>query len=234
MWTVVGSTAGVVAAVVAVAAVTLQVRSGRNDSKVTAELAPGQIDQMGVLRVEFASGKTDVLALSKPGKVRASEKLGSGKNAKAKLEFSPVNVIFIRNLGHSPVTVSRCHYISDLGGAGFRFEPQPAASKRGDHLPIRLNPGEDAVLVHEFVAMRVFLNHVLRDHEVDAAVFNVVLTLGDGNEISASPAMLIQADMSMQELATAPHKLVRQWMPAQNTFVRHKRSGYWRWPRRTR
>lgn len=234
-WTVVGSGAGVAGVGVAALAAINQMRSGRSTgSKIAAELAVGQLDNLGVLCVEFASGRTDVMGLPKPGKARTSEKERTGKNARRNLELSPVNVIFVRNQGQLSVTVSRCHYISDLGGVGFSFEPQSAASKRGDLLPIRLNPGEDAVLVHDYATMRLFLNHVLRDHKVSVAEFEVVLTLGDGKELAASPSMLVRADMSDQELAAPGPKLVRQEIVPQHAFSRRKDSRQLPWPRRNR
>ena len=241
-WTVVGSAAGVAGVAVAVVAVTVQVRSGQStSSKVTAELAAGQIDQFGVLHVEFASGKIDVIALPKPGKARTIEKGGSGERGQGNLEFSPVNVIFVRNQGRLPVTVSRCRYISDLGLTDYIFEPLPAASKRGDHLPVRLNPGEGAVLVHDFVTIKQLLNRVLRDYESGGAVFEVVLTLGDGKEVTASPSMLFMTDMREQELTAPGPELVRpsfipqhRYIASQFMFVRRKISGPRRWLTRNR
>jgi hypothetical protein len=221
-WEVIGSGAGVAGVIVGAVAAVSQVRSSRKSgSKISAELAAGQLDNMGVLYVEYASGKTDVMTLPKPGKPRVSEKRGS-KKAKNGEKLNPVNVIFIRNQGHSSVTVSRCHYVSDLGGVGFSFEPQPAASKRGDHLPIPLAPGQDAVLVHDYASMRLFLNHVLRDHNVDTAVFKIVLTIGDGKQVTAYPSMLIRADMSQQELAAPGPKVVRQEITRLHTYTRRR------------
>jgi len=131
----------------------MQARSGHKTSpKVIAELGAGQLDQDGVLFVEFASGKTDVMTLRKPGEAKADVRgNNSGKRAQQDPAFRPVNAIFVRNQGSAPVTVSRCHYISELGGLGFRFEPQPKVSARDDLLPRRLEPGEDAVLLHDLV-----------------------------------------------------------------------------------
>jgi len=169
-----------------------QARSGRiTSSKVTAVLAHGELAEDGVLFIEYTSGKTDVIIVPKPGKARTSAAQKPGKKTQRDPEFKPVNAIFVRNQSRAAVTVSRWHYISDLGGVGFRFEPRPAASPRGDHLPKRLEPGEDAILLHDFVPMRAFLNQVLRDHRADAALFEVVLTLGHGIEVVASPAMRV-------------------------------------------
>lgn len=231
-WTVVGSTAGVAGVAVAVAATVMQARAGhKTGPKVTAELGAGQLDQHGVLFVEFASGKTDVMTLPKPGEAKADvRKKSAGKKAQQSPTFSPVNAIFVRNRGGAPVTVSRCHYISDLGGLGFRFEPQPKVSARGDILPHRLEPGEDAVLLHDLVSMRVFLNGVLRDHGVDAAEFEAVLTLGDGNEVVAAPVMRFRADMTEQELAAFGGRLTRQEIASRAVFGR--RITFGRRPRR--
>lgn len=219
-WTVVGSAAGVAGVAVAAAAFVRQAQTGRKTgSKVTAELGIGQLDKDGVLCVEFMTGETNVMTLPKPGKARARTKGGSAKRAQHSMKLSPVNAIFVRNEGGTGVMVSRCHYLSDLGGVGFRFEPQPAASVRGDHLPKHLGPGEDAVLVHDLVGMQVFLNGVLLDHEVDAATFTAVLTLGNGREMAVSPSIRVHVDMSPQELAASDFKFVRQEIGAPITHV---------------
>jgi hypothetical protein len=228
-WTVVGSGAGVVGVGVAVVAVVVQTRSGRRtDSKITAELGYGQLGQDGVLCVEFASGKTDVIAVPKSGEARTNAGRKPRKKVRLDPELKPVNAIFIRNQGRTAVTLSRCHYVADLDGAGFRFEPQPAASPRGDHLPKRLEPGEDALLIHELTAMRVFLNQVLRDHGVDTAVFDVVLTLGHGVEVVASPSLRVQADMNDEEIAAAGTRLERQQIDLNSPFAGPTHSEGWR------
>jgi hypothetical protein len=161
-----------------------QARSGRiTSSKLTAVLAHGELAEDGVLFIEYTSGKTDVIIVPKPGKARTSAAQKPGKKTQRDPEFKPVNAIFVRNQSRAAVTVSRWHYISELGGVGFRFESQPAASPRGDHLPKRLEPGEDAILLHDFVPMRAFLNQVLRDHGADAALFEVVLTLTEHYDV---------------------------------------------------
>ena len=234
VWTVVGSGAGVAGVAVAAVAAIAQARSGRKSaSKITAELGAGQLAQDGVLYVDFASGKTDVMTLPKPGKPRTGAKGGSGEKVQYSPEFSPVNAIFVRNKGSTDVMVSRCHYVGDLGGVGFRFEPQSAASAGGGHLPKRLGPGEDAVLVHDLVTMRVFLNRVLLDHKVHAATFKVMLTLGNGNEVVVSPAMQVRVDMSEQELDASGLKLVRQEISAQTTLAGQTIYGRRRSPRAT-
>jgi hypothetical protein len=234
-WTVVGSGAGVVGVGVAVVAAVAQARSGRRtNSKVTAELGYGQLGEDGVLCIEFASGKTNVITVPKPGEARTNMDRKQRKKVKRDPELKPVNVIFVRNQGRVTVTVSHCHYIANLGGVGFRFEPQPAASPRGDHLPKRLEPGEDALLIHDLVTMRVFLNQVLQDHGVSVAVFRIVLTLGHGVEVVASPSIRVQADMSDEEIAAAGTKLVRQEIDLQVPFSRPANFERWRWRRKAR
>ncbi len=93
--------------------------------------------------------------------------------------------------------------------------------------------GEDALLIHEFVTMPIFLNQVLRDHGVDAAAFEVVLTLGHGVEVVASPPMQVQADMSEEEIAAAGTRLVRQEIDLRPSFARPANSGRRRRFRRT-
>jgi hypothetical protein len=228
-WTVVGSVAGVAGVGVAIAASVIQSRSGRTARpKVTAELAQGQLAQDGVLCVEFASGETNVIMVPKPGETRASADRKRKKKAERSPESKPVNAIFISNHGQMPITLSRCHYVADLNGTGFRFEPQPAASPRGDHLPKRLEPGEDALIIHEFVSMPIFLNQVLRDHGVDQADFEVVLTLGHGVEVTAPSSIRVQADMSEEELAAAGARLVRQEVDINSWFARPAHSERWR------
>jgi hypothetical protein len=226
-WTVVGSAAGVAGVAVAVVATVAQGRSdGNTGPEVTAELGAGQLAQDGVLCVEFASGKTDVMTLPKPGSAKTDMNETPGKEDMHGLEHTPVNAIFVRNRGRTPATISRCHYVSGLGGVGFRFEPQPAASPRGDHLPKRLGPGEDAVLLHDWVTMRAFLNRVLRDYEVDVAVFEAVLTLGDGREVAISPSLQVRADMTEEELAAFAPRLVRQEIAWQHALVGRKIFGW--------
>ena len=233
-WTVVGSVAGVAGAGAAIAATVIQSRSGRTARpKVTAKLAQGQLAEDGVLCVEFESGETNVIMVPKPGETRTSVDRKRKKKAESNPEFKPVNAIFISNHGQMPITLSHCHYVADLDGTGFRFEPQPAASPRGDHLPKRLEPGENALIIHEFEAMPIFLNQVLRDHGVDQADFEVVLTLGHRVEIAASSSIRVQANMSEEELAAAGTRLVRQEVDINPSFARPPaHSERWRMPRR--
>jgi hypothetical protein len=81
--------------------------------------------------------------------------------------------------------------------------------------------------------MPIFLNHVLKDHGVDAAIFEVVLTLGHGVEIVASPPIQVQADVSEEEIAAAGTRLVRQEIDLHPSYVRPVHSGPWRRFRRT-
>lgn len=70
-WAVVGSSAGVVGVAVAAMAAVMQSRSQRNiNHKVTVELGIGQLDKTGVLCVRFATGKTNITTLPKPGEKR--------------------------------------------------------------------------------------------------------------------------------------------------------------------
>ncbi len=233
-WTVVGSAAGVVGVGVTVAATVIQSRAGRPARPtVTAELAQGQLGEDGVLCVEYVSGEMNAIMVSKPGEAKASADRKPRKKARRNPKSQPVNAIFIHNRGQTPVTLSHCHYVSDLDGVAFRFEPQPGASPRGDRLPKRLEPGEDALLIHEFVAMPIFLNHVLKDHGVDAAVFEVVLTLGHGVEVVASPPIQVQADIGEEETAVAGTRLVRQEIELHPSYVRPAHAGPWRRFRRT-
>lgn len=231
-WTVVGSAAGVVGVGVAVAAIVIQVRSGQTiRSKVTAELGYGLLADDGVLSVEFASGKTDVIRVPDPDGAKARPTRKSRKKDQGAPKSQPVNVLVVWNRGTLPVTMSYCHYVADLGGTGFRFEPQPEASPRGDHLPKRLEPGESALLIHEATAMRVFLNRVLLDHDVTEAVFEAVLTLGHGIEVSATPPLQVHADMSENEIAAAGFRLVREDINLRSHFatpMRSRRRWFWR------
>jgi hypothetical protein len=221
----VGSAAGVAGVGVAVAAIVIQARSGRTiRSRVTAELGSGQLADDGVLSVEFVSGKTDVIRVPEADGVRARPARKTPKKDQRTPQSQPVNVIAVCNQGVSPVTISHCHYAADLEGTGFRFEPQPEASPRGDHLPKRLEPGESALLIHEVTAMRVFLNRVLLDHGVTAAVFEAVLTFGHGIEVSARPALQVHADMSEGEIAAAGFRLTREEIDLHSQFARPSRS----------
>jgi len=131
--------------------------------------------------------------------------------------------------------ISRCQYSSNLGGVGFVFEPQPGASERGDHLPKHLAPGAEAVLVHNWATMRIFLNQVLLDYELEEATFQIVLTLGNGKEVVVSPSMHVEADMCEHELAadltSLGGTLVRQELAEPSTLPGLTTKG-WQWWRR--
>jgi len=217
VWTIAGSAAGVVGVGATVAVAVFQTRSSRRfKSKVNAELARGCLSPDGVLNVEFISGERDVIGLAKNEEASTEHKKSNKKpreiekKIRENLKLTPVNVIFIRNQGGTPVTVTRCHYLGELGNTGFKFEPQSASSPRGDRLPKRLEPGEEVILVHELVMMRVFLNQVLRDHGVTIALFLPVLSLGHGEEIAAPPTMEIRADMSQEDIEASGAWLTRQ------------------------
>jgi hypothetical protein len=203
-WTVVGSSAGAAGVTVAAVAAVTQSRSRRKiDQKVTAELAIGQLDKTGVLCVRFGSGKTSITTLPRPGALKCAPNDSPEESSQDGLEFTPVIAIFVHNEGPSGMTLSRCQYSSNLGGVGFVFEPQPGASERGNHLPKHLDPGEEAVLVHNFATMRIFLNQVLLDFDMEEATFEPVLTLGNGKEVAAFPFMHIEADMCEHEGAAS-------------------------------
>jgi len=65
--------------------------------------------------------------------------------------------------------------------------------------------------------MRIFLNQVLLDYELEEATFQIVLTLGNGKEVVVSPSMHVEADMCEHELAadltSLGGTLVRQERP---------------------
>jgi hypothetical protein len=221
----------VVTAVLALAALAWQITSWRRTgSKITAELGIGQVDEEGVLTVEFSPGRSYILRLKEPPAdvhvpIRPKRSKTSGEEKKPEEEhaatgssgeFSPVNAIFIHNGGRTAVTIRRCHYISDF----FQFEPQPGVSPWGDHLPKRIDPGDEAILVHDFPSMKTFLNHVMHHEEVDDGVFAVVLNLGAKDEILVNARMHIRRDMDRQELAESAPLLRRQEMRSVGTFSR--------------
>jgi hypothetical protein len=74
-----------------------------------------------VLCVEFASGQTNVILVPKPGETETDADRKPRKKARPNPESKPVNAIFIRNHGQTAVTLSHCHYVSDLNGVGFRW-----------------------------------------------------------------------------------------------------------------
>ena len=92
---------------------------------------------------------------------------------------------------------------------------------------------DTAVLLHDLVPIRAFLNQVLRDHGVHAALFEVVLTLGHGPEIVASPPMRVQANMSDEEVAATGTRLERQEIATHSAFAPPTRFARARLRRRT-
>ncbi len=176
----------------------------KTGAKLKAELAVGQIEySSGLLSVYFPSGDTSIMTVPKPDgkkvspprpkpKKRRNKKLSNRIIDKPENSFEPVNVIFAHNEGRTAVTVSRCEYLGYLGDKiGFQFEPQPDVSPFGDRLPKRLDPGQDAILIHDYKTMKAFLDEVMRDQDVDTARFVPVLILGDGSEVAAHPSFQI-------------------------------------------
>ncbi|MFJ6198849.1 hypothetical protein [Micromonospora sp. NPDC092111] len=217
---------------VAIAALTWQVISWRRTgSKISAKLAIGEVDDLGILRAKFVGGESTLTRLNQaPG-----QKPSKGKRRKRpepeKLKKLPVNAVFVRNTGRTAVTVSRCHYSGQLApDNGFTFEPQPGASAWGDHLPKRLDPGEEAILVHERVGMSYFLDQVLSEHGVIASVFYIVLTLGSGEEVLVDGCMRAWGNASEEERAKYDGLLIREeveeipdFIPPPRRFGRDRR-----------
>jgi hypothetical protein len=176
-------------------------------SEVVAMIGQGEVDNTGILRVRFMSGESKITRLADPWDLRRRQEKQAvrrkGRKSKpATWDPTPVNAVFVRNRGRTAVTIQRCLYFADLEVTGFRFEPQPASSPWGDHLPKRLDPGEEAILVHEKIGMRVLWNKVMKDHGVAQTVYGVVLELGNGREVFADPPIVVRADMADEELAT--------------------------------
>jgi len=121
---------------------------------------------------------------------------------------------FVYNHNEKGVTLTRCQYSAMLGYTSFIFEPQEGASERGDRLPKFLGPGEEAILLHNWETMRVFLNQVMIDHQAEAADFQIVLWLSDGSKVTVPFLMHVHVDMTEDDLADflAEHKgtLLRQ------------------------
>lgn len=207
----------------------------RTGSKLEAELAVGQLNSDGLLSVEFASGKSSIMTAPNPHSKRIPIRT-TKPNVKRKKRpcntliaeswhsFTPVNVIFAHNKGRTPVTLSRCEYIGDLTDeVGFQFEAQPGVSPFGDHLPKRLEPGQDAILIHDYKLMKAFLNEVMRDHDVDVATFTAMLTLGDGREVAASPGFRINATAG-PDVTDVEYEVLRQESPVPHFMITR------RWP----
>ena len=195
----------------------------RTGSRVSAELAVGQLDETGVLSVQFASGTSTIMSLprTEPAKNQGGKKRKAAPSAEP--TFQPVNVVFVRNRGRTGITVSRCTYLSDLDGAGFHFEPQPGASPYGDLLPKRLDPGQDAVLVHAYNPMKAFLNQVMFDHGVRTSSWAVTLTLGNGQELVVRPSMQLQIDKDALSTSALQCRLERHVLPLPAMYRKHPR-----------
>ncbi|MGH3685133.1 MAG: hypothetical protein ACRDSM_08780 [Pseudonocardiaceae bacterium] len=206
----------------------------KTGSQIEAELAVGNIDYSdGLLSVEFPSGDTTIMTAPNPDGKRISTPPKRSKRRNKKLHnklagnqktFNPVNVIFAHNKGRTAVTLSRCEYLGYIGEKiGFQFEPQPGVSPYGDHLPKRIEPGQDVILIHDYKIMKAFLNEVMRDHDVDTATFVPVLILGDGSEVSAHPRFEIHAAAG-PDITDIEYEIWRQEEPIPH-FVRPRR-----WP----
>jgi hypothetical protein len=197
-WTVVGSCAGIAGVALAVTAAVLPARAPA--PRIRTKLGSGQLDRNGVLYVEFESGESSTIALPEPeGSAIISD--GAPEKPWDSSGFTPVIAVFIYNSGNSGVTLTRCQYSSVLGRTGFMFEPLAGASERGDRLPRHLGPGEEAVLIHNWATMRVFLNQVMLDHETEVADFQVFLMQGNGDRVEVPSSMHIHADMTEDEVA---------------------------------
>jgi hypothetical protein len=155
---------------------------------------------------------------TKPSK-RRKQKLRNTLINKSKNIFEPVNAIFVYNKGRTTVTLSRCEYSGDLGGKiGFDFEAQQAVSYFGDHLPKRLDPGQDAILIHDYKTMKAFLNEVMQDNDVDSAKFIAVLALGNGRKVAASPGFQIHAAAG-PDITDVEYEVFRQEKPVPHFMV---------------
>lgn len=222
----------ILSAVLAAGGITWAVVSWRRSGpKVTAELGVGEVSNHGDARVEFASGRSQVLRLDDPWGLRDKPvKKPRRKGTKPTLPettWISCNAIFVRNSGRAPVTVRRCRYIGSLGEVNFTFEPQPESSPWGDLLPKRLEAGDEAILVHEKVQMRGFLHGVLRDHGVAATVFVITLTLGDGRDVFVDSAMRVQADMTDEEFAKVAPWISRKVVESTGAFLAPQRRFRW-------
>ena len=228
-------------AAVGVATLTWSVISWRRTgSKIEAELAVGQIDYKdGFLSVEFPSGESSIMRVPNPHGERISTRVTKpNKRRNKKLRnkliigseytFEPVHVIFARNKGRTAVTISRCEYLGGLGEEiGFQFEPQPSVSSFGHNLPKRLDPGEDAILIHDYKTMKAFLNEVMKDNNVDAAFFLPLLILGDGREVPALPGFQIHAAAG-PDVTDVEYEVWRQDEPTPHFMIPRR----WPFPRR--
>lgn len=209
------------------------IRSFRKQGHVvTAELGQGDIDEDGILHVFFQDGRSRITrvdgdpwkrrekqpAARQPrtrskGKGRPRQPIGAkavAENVAVRRAKLPVNAIFIRNSGRTAVTVTRCRYAVDLGDLDVVFEPQPHSSPWGDLLPKRIEAGDEALVLHEKLDMRGYLNGLMREHGVVETVYYVTLDLGDGNPVAVLPPIGIQATMTDAEWATVKDRLHRE------------------------
>ncbi|MFI7543049.1 hypothetical protein [Actinoplanes sp. NPDC049599] len=175
-------------------------RSWRHSGPIIAlRLGVGYVyDQQDQLNVTFPNGATRVMRINKahPDPKPSRRRRGASKLNPRDNTKQPVNAVFVQNRGRAAVTIRRCEYLSPMGGAGLQFEPQPAASQWGDLLPKRLEPGDEAILVHERTQMKGFLNGVMRDHGVKQTLLLAVVTMGNGYEISTNTPLVVRADMT--------------------------------------
>jgi len=144
----------------------------RSGPVVRAETGLGQVGKDGVLTVFFRSGESDVVHLGDP----RGEKVPPDKLA--------VVATLIHNEGRGPVTVLRSYYEADFG---FAIHPLPVGSPWGDELPKRLEPGDALILIQERSGLTDFQGKTMRAHDVERAEWRVILSLGNGDEVTANP-----------------------------------------------
>lgn len=160
-------------------------------------------DQQDQLNVTFPSGATRVMRINdaRPHAKSSRSRKGAPKPNSRDNMKQPVNAVFVQNRGRAAVTIRRCEYLSPMGGAVLQFDPQPAASQWGDLLPKRLEPGDEAILVHERTQTTGYLNGVMRDHGIEHTLLLAVITMGSGEEISTNTPLVVRADMTEAEFA---------------------------------
>ncbi|WP_326550609.1 hypothetical protein [Micromonospora sp. NBC_01813] len=178
-------------------------RSWRQSGPMVAvQMAVGDVyDEQDQLVVDFKTGSKRAMRVEKTHPEVKPKRRWKGEPDPRHNSRQPVNAIFVQNRGRAAVTIRRCEYLSPMGSAGLSFEPQPAAIVWGNLLPKRLEPGDEAIIVHERTQMNVFLEGVMRDHGVRRTLLLAVITLGSGHEISADTPLVIQADMSDAQFA---------------------------------
>lgn len=202
---------------------------GRQGHVVSAELGQGTIDEDGVLQVFFQDGRSKLTRVNgdpwkhrdnrqpatparskSKGKGRPRQRIGGADFGAVRKVKLPVNAIFVRNSGRTAVTVTRCFYSVDLGELDVDFEPQPHTSPWGDLLPKRIEAGDEALVVHEKLGMREFLNGLMREHGVVETVYYVTLDLGTGKPVAVVPPIGIQATMTDAEWAEVQGRMHRE------------------------